>query len=186
MKVKLQQVHEFLSHLSRRERIALYAAVFFLSLTLIDRMMISPISGKLKTLDNEIKKKRQGIAQAMRIVSQKERISQAGAQMAAYKTDQRAGEEEMTSLLKEIESMANKSSVYLIDLKPAGTKRSGLSKRYLISLNCEAQMEQLVDFMYSIENSNKLLTIEKYQISPKSKESTVAKCSMSLSKLSLP
>ena len=47
-------------------------------------------------------------------------------------------------------------------------------------------MEQLVDFMYNIENSDKLLMIEKYQISPKSKESSVAKCAMSISKIVIP
>lgn len=186
MKVKLQQLQVFLSHLSKREKLIFYSAVFFVSLTLIDRLVVSPISGKLKSLDDEIKEKHQAIAQALRILSQKEKIAAASAQVGAYKTDPKSDEAEMTSLLKEIESMANKSSVYLIDLKPAGFKGSGLSKRYLINLNCEAQMEQLVDFMYTIENSNRLLTIEKYQISPKSKESTVAKCSLSLSKLSVP
>jgi Tfp pilus assembly protein PilO len=92
----------------------------------------------------------------------------------------------MVSLLKEIESFANKSSVYLVDMKPAGLKPSDSSKKYLISLNCEAQMEQLSDFMYNIENSNKLLTIEKYQISPKSKESSVVRCSMSIAKIIMP
>lgn len=186
MKVRLQQLNEYVSRLSQRERIVLYGAAFFVSLTLIDRMIISPISGKLKALDDEIKQKRQEIARASAIVSQKEKISRANDNLSAYKTGSLPGEEEMTSLLKEIEVMANKSSVYLIDLKPAGSRGSGLVKRYLISLNCEAQMEQLVDFMYNIESSSRLLTIEKYQISPKSKESSVARCNMSLSKLSLP
>lgn len=185
MKVKLQQLQEMVSRLSPREKIVFYGAAFFVSLTLIDRMIISPISGKLKTLDDEIRQKRQEISRAVAIVSQKEKISRANDSLNAYKTDSRPGEEEMTSLLKEIESMANKSSVYLIDLKPAGAKGSGLVKRYLISLNCEAQMEQLVDFMYNVESSNRLLTIEKYQVSPKSKESSIARCSMSLSKLFL-
>ncbi|HNW40109.1 MAG TPA: GspMb/PilO family protein, partial [Candidatus Omnitrophota bacterium] len=84
---------------------------------------------------------------------------------------------------KEIESLASKSSVYLVDMKPSGTKESGSSKRIMINLNCEAQMEQLVDFMYNLENSNILLSIEKYQLTPKTKESSVAKCSISVYKV---
>lgn len=186
MKLPLQQLQMNLSHLSKREKLVLYCAVFFISLTVIDRLVISPISHKLKSLDDEIKEREQAIIQAMRIVSQKERIQAASSAYSSFSTGRRSDEEEMTSLLKEIEGMANKSSVYLLDLKPAGVKGSGVSKKYSITLNCEAQMEQLVDFMYAIENSSKLLTIEKYQISPKARESTVAKCSMSLSKLSIP
>ncbi|PIQ86101.1 MAG: hypothetical protein COV73_05065 [Candidatus Omnitrophica bacterium CG11_big_fil_rev_8_21_14_0_20_43_6] len=40
----------------------------------------------------------------------------------------------------------------------------------MINLNCEAQMEQLVNFMYNMENSSSLLSIEKYQLAPKAKD----------------
>lgn len=186
MKANLQALQAFLSHLSKREKVVLYSAAFFVCLTLIDRLLVSPISGKLKSLDEQIKEKELAIASALRIVSQKEKISSASAHIDTFSTAAGSDEEEITSLLKEIEKMANKSSVYLIDLKPSGIKGGSFSRKYLINLNCEAQMEQLVDFMYAIENSNRLLTIEKYQISPKSKESSVAKCGLSLSKLSIP
>lgn len=186
MNAKLRQLQEAVLRLSKRERFVFCAAAFFVALTLIDRMIVSPISGKLKSLDDQIRQKHQEISRASAIVSQKEKISKANDDLGAYKTGSLPGEEEMTALLKEIEVMANKSSVYLVDLKPAGTRGSGPVKRYLISLNCEAQMEQLVDFMYNIESSSRLLTIEKYQVSPKSRESSVAKCAMSLSKLSIP
>jgi len=44
-------------------------------------------------------------------------------------------------------------------------------------------MEQLVEFIYNMENSNSLISIEKYQITPKAKESSVAKCSISVYKV---
>jgi Tfp pilus assembly protein PilO len=92
-------------------------------------------------------------------------------------------DEQVTQVLKELESLASKSSVYLVDMKPGGIKESGSSKRILINLNCEAQMEQLVDFMYNMENSSSLISIEKYQLTPKAKESSVAKCNISVYKV---
>jgi hypothetical protein len=85
--------------------------------------------------------------------------------------------------LKEIEVLADKNSVYLIDMKPAGLKDLGTSRKYSITLNCEAQMEQVISFLYSIENSPSLFLIEKYQISPKSKETSVAKCNITITKV---
>ena len=140
----------------------------------------------MKSLNEEIQEKQSSIRKNLHILAQKDRISSEITKYTTFLSSTESDEEEMTSLLKEIEGLANKSSVYLVDMKPAGLKSAGSSKKYLISLNCEAQMEQLTDFMYNIENSNKLLTIEKYQIAPKSKESSVVRCSMSIAKIVMP
>lgn len=181
--LKIKTFYSFLAHLSKREKIILYAAVLFVSLTLLDRLIISPIYSKMKSLDNEIRERESAIQKNHRIFAQKDRILSETAKYTPYLNNLKYSEEDMTVILKEIENLANKSSIYLIDLKPAGLKEAGLNKKFVVNLECEAQMEQLTDFMYNIENSTKLLRIEKYQISPKSKESSIAKCSMSISKL---
>ena len=81
-----------------------------------------------------------------------------------------------------MEDLASKSSVYLVDIKPGAVKSQEQLKKYFITLNCEAQMEQVVDFMYGLENSSRLFTIERYQITPKAKDSSLARCSISVSK----
>ena len=183
--LKFQEFYKFLSRLSKREKFVFYGALFFVSITLLDRLIISPISSKMKSLDKEIKEKEDTIRNSLRIVTQKDRILAAKNKYSSFSNALESEEEEVTSLLKEIEVLANKSSVYLVDMKPASAKGSAGSKKYLINLNCEAQMEQLVDFIYNVENSNELLTIEKYQISPKSKASSVVKCSIYISKISI-
>ena len=183
--LKLREFYKFLSRLSKREKLVFYGALFFVSMTLLDRLIISPISSKMKSLDKEIKEKEDSIRNSLRMLTQKDRILAARNKYSSFSKTLESEEEEITSLLKEIEGLANKSSVYLIDMKPASSKGSAASKKYLVNLNCEAQMEQLVDFMYNVENSNELLTIEKYQISPKSKSSSVAKCSIYISKMSI-
>ena len=183
---KPQTFYNFVARLSKREKIIFYAAVSFVSLTLLDRLIISPIYSKIKSLNEEIQERESSIKKNLNILDQKDRISSEITKYTTFLSSTESDEEEMTSLLKEIEGLANKSSVYLVDMKPAGLKSAGSSKKYLISLNCEAQMEQLTDFMYNIENSIKLLTIEKYQIAPKSKESSVVRCSMSIAKIVMP
>ena len=47
--------------------------------------------------------------------------------------------EEMTSFMKEMEDLANKSSVYLVDIEPRRRQKPGASLRNIsITLNCEA------------------------------------------------
>lgn len=184
--VKIQALYAFLSRLSKREKLIFYLSVFFVSLTLLDRLVISPVSSKMRALDKEIQDKETGIKRDIKILAQKDRIAAESTKYNSFLDKTKSEEEETSSLLKEIESLAGKSTVYLIDMKPGGVKEVGQSMKYLVNLNCEAQMEQLVDFMYDIENSLKLLIIEKYEISPKTRESSVARCSMTVSKIAAP
>ena len=184
--IKLGALHNIFTRLSKREQFVLYLAIFFIALTLLDRAIISPVFSKVKSLDTEIKEKEVAIRRNSHILTQKDRVSSEIAKYGSFLSAAKSEDEEISSFLKEIENLANKSSVYLVDMKPAGIKDLGSSKKYLLNLNCEAQMEQITDFIYNIENSNKLVTIDKYQISPKSKESSVAKCSMSISRIVIP
>jgi len=180
---KIQALYTFISRLSKREKIILYGAAFVLSLTMIDRLIINPISSKVKLLNSQIQEKETGIKRDLRILAQKDRILAEKAKYSTFVESLDTEEEEITSILKEIENLAGKSSVYLVDMKPAAIKGAGTSKKYSVNLNCEAQMEQLVDFIYNIESSGKLFVVAKCQITPKSKESSVAKCTMSITKI---
>ena len=179
---KILQV--FLGRLSKKDKIIFYIAVFIVALLILDRAIISPVFSKIRSLNKELQDKQDNIKKNLRILAQKERILAQGAKYNSLLGDSKINDDEQVTLvLKELESLANKSSVYLVDMKPSGIKESGSSKMILINLNCEAQMEQLVDFMYNMENSNNLISIEKYQLTPKTKESSVAKCSISVYKV---
>lgn len=180
---KIHELYAAVERLSKREKMVLCCTVLVVSLTFVDRLLISPVSGKLRSLDKEIEDKETVIRNNFHIVALQDKITTESAKYDAFSKSLQMGEEDVTSLLKEIENMANKSSVYLVDMKSGEFKNTGSSKKYVVTLNGEAQMEQIVEFMHAIESSDKLLTIEKYQISPKSKESSIAKCSMTISKI---
>lgn len=180
---KIQAFLAALERLSKREKTVFYSTVAVVSVMAFDRLFLSPVFDKLRSLDKKIRETEATIKKNMHIVALQEKITAESAKYSSLASGLEMGEEEATSILKEIETIANKSSVYLVDLKPGELKNVGTSKKYTANLNCEAQMEQVVDFMYNIESSPLLLTIEKYQISPKEKDSSIARCSMSVSKV---
>lgn len=183
---KIKSIGAFLSLRSKREKFILYCTTVFVLGAFLDRLIISPISSKMKYLDREIKQKQTDIKRSLHILAYKDKIKDEVNRYASYLAKGESEEEETTSLLKEIEGLAGKASVYLIDLKPAGSKTEGSSKKYYANINCESQMEQLAHFVYLIETSDKLLAIEKYHIVPKAKESSVAKWGMTISKIIVP
>ena len=108
----------------------------------------------------------------------KETIIEESQKYAAYFAASKKSEEEMVDLLKEVEAVANKSGVNLIYVKPGTAKEEKRVKKYYAILECEASMDQVATFFHDIEGSTKLLKIEKFQIQPKSKDSSVARCSV--------
>ena len=181
-----QKIYALLTRLSKREKLVLYGTVIVVSVTVMDRLVIAPIFDKMRSLDKEIEDKETSIRRNQHILAQQNRILAESSKYDSLTKSLKSSEDVMTSFLKEIENLANKSQVYVVDLKPGDVKNLGSVKKYLANVNCEAQPEQLAEFMYSIENSNELLTIERYQISPKSIESSIAKCSMTISRTVVP
>lgn len=182
----LQGVVTFLGRRSKRERLVLYWTIFFVFLTLVDRLVFSPLTARIRFLNKEIEAKETAITQALHMLGQKERILSESAKYAVFLAAAKSEEEQFTIILKEIESLANKASVYIIDMKPGGVRAEESFKQFMANVNCEGEMAQLVRFMYDIESSSKMITIEKYQLSPKSPESKQTLCSMTIVKTALP
>ncbi len=176
----------FLSRLSGKEKSMFYAAAIIVSLMLTDRLVVNPIFSKINELSEEIKEKEAGIKKSLHMLAHKDRILAEAVRHRTFIQSLRSEEEEMTALLKEIEMLASRHSIYLIDMKPGQLEEKGRMMKYSLNLNCEAQLEHLVAFMYDVEKSEKLLTIEKYKIGPKSRDSSVARCGMSISKVVIP
>ncbi|MFC1658536.1 hypothetical protein ACFL1D_04025 [Candidatus Omnitrophota bacterium] len=184
--IDFKKYYAFVSHLSKRERTILYIAVGVVSLIILDRLIIDPVLSKMRALDDQTRQEMALIKSDLHILAQKERVAQESQKYEAYSIPDLTTEEITTMLLKEIGNLASKTSVYLIDIKPTGIKEGEVYRQYLINLSCEAQMEQIVSFMYGIEDSSSLMKIEKYNISPKTEDSSIARCSMVISKTAIP
>lgn len=149
----------------------------------MDRLIISPISSAIRSMDAQLQEKKAQIKKNLHILAQKEKILRESVIYRPFLDNLKFEEERIAN---EIVGLANKSSVYIIEIKSAEVPLEMLSaKKYLLTVNCEAQMEQLAEFIYDIENSENLLRIEKYQISPKASGSSVARCVMSISKIAI-
>jgi Tfp pilus assembly protein PilO len=184
--IDIKKFYTFFSHLSKRERIIFYVAAGSILLTILDRLIVYPVISKIRFLGEEIQQEKTRIKRDLHILAQKERIIKESKKYARYSVQDLSSEEVTTSLLKEIGDLANATSVYLIDIKPTGIKEEAVYRRYYVNISCEAQMEQLTNFMYSVENSASLLKVEKYNISPKAEESSIARCTMTISKTAIP
>ena len=183
---KITELLSAISHFSKREKLILYGAIIFVSLALVDRLIIRTFSGLTSGIVKQIQDKEAQIKTDLKILAQKQRIEIQRTNYSSYLGKHNTDNEEFTVILKEVETLANKAGINLVDMKPGGVKEAGTSKKYQITLSCEGLMEKIAEFMYNIETANKLFTVEKYELTPKSRDTAIAKCSMTISSLILP
>jgi len=181
--MKLKFILDFLSRLSHREKLIFYVAAAAVSLTLGDRLLFAPVAQKLETQEAEIESKEAGIKRMSFILSQKDRIVAESAKYIKFLTKAKITEEEATTILKEIETIANDNSMYIVDLKPIGFRDAGEMRKYAVTITCEGQMENVFSFIYNIESSPQLLRVERCEMIPKSKESSIASLTLMISKI---
>ncbi len=178
----MKKLLEIYGRMSKRERMVLYGATLVLALLSMDRLVVGPLIHRMVRLDTEIRDQEASIKKSLHVLLQKERILAESKEFMAYSVEGKNPEQEMVSLLKEIESLADRAGASLLYVKPAKEEGEGEIRKYFASVEAEAQMEQVADFFHAIESSTKLLKIEKYDIQPKSKDSSIARCVATISK----
>ncbi len=182
----MENLRELWKRLSKNEKRLFYITVVFLSLALLDRLVIHSIVERILSLDRSIRESIDSIEKQRRILSSKESIEKEKKIYAPYLEKKRFRDEDVLGILKEVGKLAERYSVSVQDIKPIGVEESGVFKKYRVSLICESQMDQLAQFLYAIENSPSFLRVEKMEISPKSQGLSVAYCKIIIAKLVIP
>ncbi|MCP4650248.1 MAG: hypothetical protein GY853_09255 [PVC group bacterium] len=176
----------FIAKLSKREKTVLYLSVLFVLFAVMDRAVIGPIFHKMQSLEIDIKNTQEEIKKNTRIIAQKKRIKAEEKEYASFSVEAGSEEEETAALLKELETMSSEFNVYLADMKPLSVEAEGGVKKFLVSINCTADMEALVSFLYAIESADKLFQLSAFSITPKSRQSSTAQCELLISKIVIP
>ena len=178
----IKKLLSFFQKLSKREKLILYVVCAVLGVLAADQLVAGPVLRKLVSLDRDVRDEETIIKKSLEITLRKSQLSSDSKQLAIFSLDPEEVGQEMNTFLKEIENIANRSSVNLLYVKPSSSQEAGEVKKYLATLECEASMESVASFFHNLENSTKLLQIEKYSIVPKNKTSALARCSMTVSR----
>ena len=176
------KVSELYTKLSSKEKKIFWVAVALITSMFVDSAIVLPVSKTLAALNTSLREQESAIRKGMNVLLHKNGIIAESREYMAYSVEAKNPEEEMVGLLKEVEAVAEKSGVNLIYVKPTSVKDEKGIKKYYCTLECEAPMEPVATFFYDIESSTKLLKIEKYQIQPKNKGSSIARCTVTIYK----
>lgn len=173
----------FFNKLSKKEKLGLLLAFGFLAVALIDQLVVSPIRTKLKFIDQAVHINEKKLKMSLRNIKQKNMIEKEYEKYVDYVRRTGSNEEEVAKILREIEVLARKSSVYLVDTKPHTPKKVDFYNTYMVEIEGEGRMDSIVDFLHKLNTSKQLLRAEKVRLSIKGKEPGVVKVSMLITKV---
>ena len=174
----------FLSKLSQKEKIGLFASAILVSLVILDRLILTPINDRIQQINREIKIGEKQLVMGLRNLNQKEFVSSEYKKYESYLKNSGSDEEKTTAILSEIEILAKKSSVSLIDIKPQQNQNIDSYKEYAIEVETESSMDALLRFLHELNASSQLLRAEKIRLNLKDKDSSVVKSLIQITKIS--
>jgi Tfp pilus assembly protein PilO len=129
---------------------------------------ILPVQRKIGKLNEKIEVKKIKLEKNSLILERKKRIEERYNKY--FKNLQLRGteEEEVATFLSEIESLAQKNSVRISDMKPRPSKKVDFYKKFSIDLEAEGDIKQITQFIYQIQSTPQLLRVDKLRLETKS------------------
>ena len=174
----------FLSKLSPREKKILYVVGVLLMVVFGYHGIWRPMREKFGSLDEEIFDTEMRLRKAKIFYRQRQDIlEEAKKYPNLEQMEAGTDEEEIARVLNLIEQTARKAGVSLSDVKPQQVRSDKVSKSYVVELNAESEIKQLVEFIYELQYSPLLLKVEQLNTAPKQEKSTTLRSFLVVSRV---
>ena len=151
-------------NLSKNTGPLMYIAGILAGLYLIYNFVVTPITLKLESMDNTIQMQEVKLKKNLEIAGKKGAIDSEYTKHSGRLRQEKTDEEELTSLLSNIELVAQGIPISIEDMKPRPIKEIDFYKRLAIDIEVEAKMSEITEFIYNLQNEPYLLKIERLRI----------------------
>ena len=174
----------FFSGLSDKEKKTLKIACVVVFIAIFDSVIFGPILKETVTEQERKETRINLIEKDLLILQYKDSINKKYDSFEKFfaKKD-RTEEERIASLLNDVEGLAKRSTVALTNINPVTVEDSENDKiLFRLTVECIGSMSDLLEFVYGINNSQKLMRVSAFSVVPKNKEEYQVKASITVVK----
>ncbi len=173
------------SKMSKREQIAIAVGSIIVMLVITDRLVFSPWFNYRKKLQKEIRSLEQIAAGRNLLLSRQGSITIDQELYKKYLHTGGSSEVEIAAFLKEVEDLAAQSQVSLQEVRPLNTEGGEWFEEYGLEVHYLAALPEWTRFVYLVDSSPSLLTIERADVGLEKEGSKTLKGSMRIKRLVL-
>lgn len=160
----LKKILKKISFLSEREKYVLYIAVIIIFTGVIFNFFVAPVFNKRRNLSEKIEFKKMELKKKYRLLSKAEQLKNWDNYFPFDLNTEDIKQDKVTKILKYVETVSKKSDVQIINISPEGLKEYDDYKFIFVNLVLKGKMGNIVKFLYDIESSSMLFTVESFQI----------------------
>jgi len=169
---------KLLSRLSKRERVIAYSLLTAVFIMLFDRSVISPITKKLESLNEQIAAQEKKLIRTVHILQQEEAITGQYDELTGKIKQAGSDEAVMIGFQSVIEKLASKAKVSINNMQPSEPEKGDIYKRYAVRIDAEATIAHLTDFIYQIERDHQLIRVSEFSLAPLRGNPAILKANM--------
>ncbi|HOW35219.1 MAG TPA: type 4a pilus biogenesis protein PilO [Candidatus Omnitrophota bacterium] len=172
--------------LSKRETRIFIVCLFVIFVFVSYRFIFKPLKEDLAALEEKIEAKETQLKKILKINKRKDSVSKAYEQQIFSLRQKLSDEQEMASILSEIQSVANEIKLGVADMKPKKVKRVDFYNNFSVSLTMDGELVSIVHFLYILQNSPHFFSIDEVYFEKSSIRTAQIKCRLTLSKILIP
>ena len=165
-------------NLSKREKYIFTAAIVFVAMALLYNFLAEPCLKKWQFMDNEIKIKKVRMNKGLRLLQRRNSIIEEYNQYAKTTNN-------ISKVMNYMENLADSLGIKTSNIKPGQAIEKGLCKEYVIDLQIEGQMENIIKFVSQLESLPTLAALKKFDFKLISQNPSIFKGTIILSKVLL-
>lgn len=173
------------SSISKREKSLISITVLVIACSIIYIFVVEPLYKKFNELNQQIEIKQVRLTKNLKLMKEKDIITEEFKKYGEKLKVKGSDEEEMASVLSEIERIGKTTGIYLKDVKPQRIKDMSFYKILLVEIKFQADTQNLSKFIYSLQTSASLLKVKRLQVDIKGGESSLLEGTLQISKVSL-
>lgn len=171
------------SSLSKREKAIFIIACFLICISLFYHIILEPVVKKWSTLNSQIAAKEVRLKKAIRLLREYESIKREYQKYASLVKGNQSDEQQMAAVLLEVENLARKSNVYINALKPRTIKDADFYQKFVVELELDTTVRDLMGFFYQLQGSPQILKVESMEMNAKSSQKDSIKAYLLISKI---
>lgn len=172
--------------LSKRERQILFCCLIVLGIYCFFNMIWKP----LVRLGEELKQKRGTdetvLEKELKVIAKgKEIVPEYNRYLNSF-GQKRSDEEQMSYVISAIESLSNQNNVRVSEMKPRKVRKVDFYNIFSVSLTMEGSLQEIIQFVYVLQNPPHYFQIEAIRIEKKSMQDTMLQSQLLLSRKFIP
>ncbi len=175
-----------LLNLSKRERnISMVIALLLFSYAAYS-FLFAPLAERLSVLNKEIAAKELKLKKNKKILGREQVVTADYQKYEKYLRQGSSDEQEMASVLSEIEAVAHSVNIRINDMKPRKVKKIDFYNSFAVEVESEGKLLEIVKFIYQLQSPPHLLKAEKVRLERQASSAASLKGYLLVTKILIP